>query len=167
MVMGDPTSERKTAEMIFGIVAAQRQTYRAAIPATYTQSPFALQYYFDLAQEGSAGLYPGFNEGFASQRGRFNSPRRLGARIFEELRHLDRRILPAHVAGQQFSGVLRNRGKHLGIERAHGAEPLGRRSIVVRNPASIRHRHVRRNQPYLHLLRGGSGETEGHPIVGL
>jgi hypothetical protein len=43
------------------------QTYRAAIPAAYTQSPFALQYYFHLAQDGSAGLYPGFNEGFANQ----------------------------------------------------------------------------------------------------
>src|SRR5207302_6896904 len=43
------------------------QTYRAAIPAAYTQSPFALQYYFHLAQDGSAGLYPGFNEVFADQ----------------------------------------------------------------------------------------------------
>ena len=43
------------------------QTYRAAIPAAYTQSPFALQYYFHLAQDGSAGLYPGFNEVFANQ----------------------------------------------------------------------------------------------------
>jgi hypothetical protein len=45
----------------------QGQTYRAAIPAAYTQSPFALQYYFHLAQDGSAGLYPGFNEVFADQ----------------------------------------------------------------------------------------------------
>ena len=43
------------------------QTYHAAIPAAYTQSAFALQYYFHLAQDGSAGLYPGFNEVFANQ----------------------------------------------------------------------------------------------------
>ena len=43
------------------------QTYRAVIPAIYTQSPFALQYYFHLAPVGSAGLYPGFNEVFANQ----------------------------------------------------------------------------------------------------
>jgi hypothetical protein len=45
----------------------EAQTHRAAIPAAYTQSPFALQYYFHLAQDGSAGLYPGFNEVFANQ----------------------------------------------------------------------------------------------------
>jgi len=43
------------------------RTYRAAIPAAYTQSPFALEYYFHLAQGGSAGLLPGFNEVFANQ----------------------------------------------------------------------------------------------------
>jgi hypothetical protein len=43
------------------------QTYHAAIPAAYTQSPFALQYYFHLAHDGSAGLYPGFNVVFADQ----------------------------------------------------------------------------------------------------
>jgi hypothetical protein len=37
--------------------------WRAAIPAEYTQSPYALQYYFEL-KEGpeSAALYPGFGE---------------------------------------------------------------------------------------------------------
>ena len=43
------------------------QTYRAAIPAAYTQSPFALQYYFHLTLDGSAALYPGFNAVLANQ----------------------------------------------------------------------------------------------------
>jgi hypothetical protein len=41
--------------------------YRAAIPAGYTESPFALQYYFHLGQGSAADLYPGFNEVFANQ----------------------------------------------------------------------------------------------------
>ncbi|HXK03408.1 MAG TPA: hypothetical protein VMS37_13460 [Verrucomicrobiae bacterium] len=43
------------------------QVYRAAIPASYTESPFALQYYFHLRQASGAALYPGFNEMFANQ----------------------------------------------------------------------------------------------------
>jgi hypothetical protein len=43
------------------------QVYRAAIPASYTESPFALQYYFHLRQGSAAALYPGFNEVFANQ----------------------------------------------------------------------------------------------------
>jgi hypothetical protein len=43
------------------------QVYRAAIPASYTESPFALQYYFHLRQGSGAVLYPGFNEVFANQ----------------------------------------------------------------------------------------------------
>jgi hypothetical protein len=43
------------------------QVYRAAIPAAYTESPFALQYYFRLRQGPAAALYPGFNEVFANQ----------------------------------------------------------------------------------------------------
>ena len=36
-------------------------TFRAAIPAEYTNSPFPLQYYFELkARESDAWLYPGF-----------------------------------------------------------------------------------------------------------
>jgi hypothetical protein len=44
------------------------RAFQATIPAAYTQSPFALQYYFEL-REGTAGagLYPGFNEVFANQ----------------------------------------------------------------------------------------------------
>jgi hypothetical protein len=51
----------------FAAMRNEGQTYRAAIPAAYTHSPFALQYYFHLALDGSAGLYPGFNEVFANQ----------------------------------------------------------------------------------------------------
>ena len=37
--------------------------WRAAIPAEYTQSPYPLQYYFELRQSPeSAALYPGFDE---------------------------------------------------------------------------------------------------------
>jgi len=37
--------------------------WRAAIPAEYTQSQFALQYYFEVKEApGSAALYPGFGE---------------------------------------------------------------------------------------------------------
>ena len=41
--------------------------YRAAIPAGYTESPFALQYYFHLRQGDVSTLFPGFNEAFANQ----------------------------------------------------------------------------------------------------
>ena len=41
--------------------------YKAAIPASYTESPFSLQYYFHLRQGPAAALYPGFNEVFANQ----------------------------------------------------------------------------------------------------
>jgi hypothetical protein len=37
--------------------------WRAAIPSEYTQSPYALQYYFELKEAPeSAALYPGFSE---------------------------------------------------------------------------------------------------------
>jgi hypothetical protein len=38
--------------------------YRAVIPAAYTQSPFPLQYYFEL---DSSAVYPGFNETLSNQ----------------------------------------------------------------------------------------------------
>ncbi|MGP8247953.1 MAG: hypothetical protein ACLQVN_26000 [Bryobacteraceae bacterium] len=42
--------------------------FKATIPGTYTQSPFALEYYFEVRQGGaSVGLYPGFNEVLANQ----------------------------------------------------------------------------------------------------
>jgi hypothetical protein len=43
------------------------RSFKATIPGTYTQSPFALQYYFELRQGPAANLFPGFNEVFANQ----------------------------------------------------------------------------------------------------
>lgn len=44
------------------------KSFQASIPAAYTQSPFALQYYFELRQSPTAAaLYPGFNELFTNQ----------------------------------------------------------------------------------------------------
>jgi hypothetical protein len=42
--------------------------YTAAIPAEYTQSPYALQYYFELRDpQGQAWTVPGFNETLSNQ----------------------------------------------------------------------------------------------------
>jgi hypothetical protein len=42
--------------------------FTAAIPADYTQSPYALQYYFELrAKSGSAWMYPAFNATLSNQ----------------------------------------------------------------------------------------------------
>lgn len=42
--------------------------YRARIPATYTDSPYPLQYYFELRDgAGRAWLHPGFNETLSNQ----------------------------------------------------------------------------------------------------
>ncbi|MGB6743500.1 MAG: hypothetical protein WBE38_07540, partial [Terracidiphilus sp.] len=42
--------------------------YTAAIPADYTQSPYPLQYYFELAHaNNAASLYPGFNATLSNQ----------------------------------------------------------------------------------------------------
>jgi hypothetical protein len=42
--------------------------YRAAIPGEYTESPFPLQYYFELRRENEAAwLYPGFNATLSNQ----------------------------------------------------------------------------------------------------
>jgi hypothetical protein len=44
------------------------QTFAAAIPADYTNSPFSLQYYFELRQgPNSACMYPGLNAELANQ----------------------------------------------------------------------------------------------------
>jgi hypothetical protein len=44
------------------------RSFEASIPAPYTDSPFGLQYYFELRKsDESAGLYPGFNTTFANQ----------------------------------------------------------------------------------------------------
>lgn len=44
-----------------------RRSFKGTIPGTYTRSPFALQYYFELRQGPAASLHPGFNEVFANQ----------------------------------------------------------------------------------------------------
>ncbi len=42
--------------------------FSAAIPAEYTQSPFALEYCFELhAKDGAAWLAPAFNAALSSQ----------------------------------------------------------------------------------------------------
>lgn len=43
------------------------QGFMAAIPAGYTDSPFPLQYYFELSRPGAAWLYPGFNATLSNQ----------------------------------------------------------------------------------------------------
>ena len=44
------------------------RSFQAAIPSTYTQSPYALEYYFEVRKDASsASFYPGFNEVFANQ----------------------------------------------------------------------------------------------------
>ncbi len=43
-------------------------TYRAAIPGTYTASPFPLQYYFELRESSdAASLWPGFDANLSNQ----------------------------------------------------------------------------------------------------
>jgi len=39
-------------------------TFTAAIPAEYTNSPFPLQYYFEIHTAGGATMHPGFKENF-------------------------------------------------------------------------------------------------------
>jgi len=42
--------------------------YTGAIPAGYTDSRYALQYYFELRDKtGTAWMFPGFNETLSSQ----------------------------------------------------------------------------------------------------
>lgn len=43
------------------------RSHQVSIPAEYTESPFALQYYFELRQGPAGSFYPGFNEVFANQ----------------------------------------------------------------------------------------------------
>lgn len=42
-------------------------SYRAAIPADYTNSPYPLQYYFEIVHGTQAGMYPGFNATLSDQ----------------------------------------------------------------------------------------------------
>jgi hypothetical protein len=45
-----------------------QQRYKGAIPAAYTQSPYPLQYYFELKQDdGKAWLHPGFASDWTNQ----------------------------------------------------------------------------------------------------
>lgn len=39
----------------------QGDGFAAAIPAAYTNSPYPLQYYFAMTQDGKTGMWPGFN----------------------------------------------------------------------------------------------------------
>ncbi|MEO7144410.1 MAG: hypothetical protein ABI165_13005, partial [Bryobacteraceae bacterium] len=41
--------------------------YRGIIPAEYTQSPYPLQYYFEVREAGAAALYPGFGPELSNQ----------------------------------------------------------------------------------------------------
>jgi len=43
------------------------ESLRAAIPGSYTQSPYPLQYYFALARGREAGMHPGFNASLSNQ----------------------------------------------------------------------------------------------------
>jgi hypothetical protein len=46
----------------------QAGTYRATIPAAYTDSPYPLQYYFEIRESSEkAWLYPGFTADLANQ----------------------------------------------------------------------------------------------------
>lgn len=50
------------------LMEVQGSTYRAIIPAGYTDSPYPLQYYFVLKPENAqASLYPGFAAGLSNQ----------------------------------------------------------------------------------------------------
>jgi hypothetical protein len=42
-------------------------THTAAIPAAYTDSPYPLQYYFELHTATSATLHPAFNPTLSNQ----------------------------------------------------------------------------------------------------
>jgi hypothetical protein len=42
-------------------------SYRAVIPATYTDSPYPLQYYFVLKEAAAAHLYPGLGTNLLGQ----------------------------------------------------------------------------------------------------
>ncbi|HLK58596.1 MAG TPA: hypothetical protein VKU00_18645, partial [Chthonomonadaceae bacterium] len=47
---------------------AQEDHYRAVIPGAYTNSPYPLQYFFELHHAtGQAWLYPGFNADLSNQ----------------------------------------------------------------------------------------------------
>jgi hypothetical protein len=41
--------------------------FRASIPGDYTQSPFPLQYYFEVTQSGASTIFPGFSADLSNQ----------------------------------------------------------------------------------------------------
>ena len=43
------------------------RAYRGAIPAAYTESPYPLQYYFELRDASGAALYPALSGGLSNQ----------------------------------------------------------------------------------------------------
>ncbi len=55
-------------EQVVDMKAAGPGTYLVTIPAQYTDSPYALLYFFELRDaQGNAWLYPGFNADFGNQ----------------------------------------------------------------------------------------------------
>jgi len=48
-------------------MAQEGDTMRAAIPASYTNSPYPLQYYFVLQQDAQVWFYPGFDASLSNQ----------------------------------------------------------------------------------------------------
>jgi len=41
--------------------------FRAQIPGAFTNSPYPIQYYFELLGKGSPGMYPGLGERLTAQ----------------------------------------------------------------------------------------------------
>ena len=46
---------------------SQGGNFEASIPAEYTDTPFAIQYYFEIGSLTEAQLYPGLKEDFRGQ----------------------------------------------------------------------------------------------------
>jgi hypothetical protein len=73
---------------------AQGQRFRADIPAAYTQSPYALQYFFELhAGPEKAWIYPGLSPSLSQQ------PYFVVPQIAETMNERSREIFDAHLKG--------------------------------------------------------------------
>ncbi len=48
--------------------------WRATVPADYTQSPYPLQYYFEVRSNAGVALWPGFKSDFLGQPYFVSSP---------------------------------------------------------------------------------------------
>ncbi|MGH9693480.1 MAG: hypothetical protein ACRD5Z_05020, partial [Bryobacteraceae bacterium] len=46
---------------------ARDNAYRATVPADYTQSPYPIQYYFEVQESGQSAIFPGFNQDLSNQ----------------------------------------------------------------------------------------------------